>query len=184
MTFAEEYQRRRFGPWTDIKLHLPYLRDTARSYDRVRVLELGTRRGESTAAFLAAAEETGGHVWSVDVDEPQVPAWWLDSDLWTFTAGDDMAEILPQPQHVDVLFIDTSHAYGHTIAELYKFVPRVAAGGVMLLHDTEWEPPAVQLDGPTGPVGRALDTWCAETGRSWVNRPGSYGLGVIGQPNG
>jgi predicted O-methyltransferase YrrM len=172
VTFTAEYETRRDGPETDIRDHLRYLHDTARKYPRVRVLELGTRTGESTSAFLAAAEKTGGHVWSVDVDGPQVPGHWLESALWTFTCGDDMAAVLPQPVHVDVLFIDTSHAYGHTIAELYKFVPRVMPGGVVLLHDTEWRP-------PDHPVAQALDTYCAEMNWKWRNHPGSFGLGEI-----
>ena len=28
-------------------------------------------------------------------------------------------------------------------------------------------------------VRQALDAWCAETGLSWENLPGVYGLGVI-----
>lgn len=172
MTFAEEYGQRRDGPETDIRDHLTYLHDTARKYPRCRVLELGTRTGESTSAFLAAAEQTGGHVWSVDVESPNVPGHWLESDLWTFTLGDSMGSILSQPQHVDVLFIDSSHAYGATVAELYKFVPRVKSGGRVLLHDTEWRPPDF-------PVARALDTYCAENNWAWRNHPGSFGLGEI-----
>ena len=175
MTFAAEYQDSLDGPDTDIRGHLAYLHNIACWYPRVRVLELGTRTGESTRAFLAAADKTGGHVWSVDTEVPQVPDHWFESRRWTFTQGDDMAEILPQPARVNVLFIDTSHDFGATIAELYKFVPRVLPRGRVLLHDTEWKP-------PDHPVARALDIYCAETGRTWRNMAGYNGLGEIEIP--
>ena len=95
----------------------------------------------------------------------------------------------PPDFRVDVLFIDSSHVLGATVAELYRFVPKVAAGGVVLLHDTEWLPPG--KDGvytmtrePRGPVTVALHTYCAETKREWINHPGSCGLGEIERPNG
>ena len=172
MSFFGEYEEHRDGPDTDIRDHLPYLHATARKYQRPRILELGTRTGESTRAFLAAAEIANGHVWSVDIEPPQVPGHWWESSRWTFVLGDDMAVILPQPVKVDVLFIDTSHDYGATIAERYKFVPRVHPGGRVLLHDTEWK-------APDYPVALALDLYCAETGRTWRNHPGSFGLGEI-----
>src|SRR5690348_17788993 len=36
----------------------------------------------------------------------------------------------------DVFFLDTSHEYDHTLAELRAYMPRVAPGGVALFHDT------------------------------------------------
>jgi predicted O-methyltransferase YrrM len=181
--FAEEYRRRRNGPWTDIQDHLPFLYDTVRAYNSPDVVELGTRSGESTSAFLAALEAGGGgHLYSVDIDEPQVPAEWFTSSLWTFHQGDDLALADVLPPQFDVLFIDTSHTYEQTFAELQTFVPRVAVGGVVLLHDTQWLPPSVSLLKPGGPVTEALNVFCAETGLDWENRlsgPGWYGMGII-----
>ena len=59
----------RLSRWSDIREYLPLLYDFARSYPQVRVLELGSRKGNSTLAFLAGAEESGGHVWSCDIDD-------------------------------------------------------------------------------------------------------------------
>ena len=95
------------------------------------------------------------------------------------------------PAEVDVFFLDTSHEYEHTLAELRAYMPRVAPGGVALFHDTNlfgWADglPAAIWAGGAPPAGenypevrRALDEYCAETGLSWENRPGVYGLGVI-----
>lgn len=176
----------RCSRWSDIREYLPFLYDTARSYDRVRVLELGSRKGNSTLAFLAAAEEAGGHVWSGDIRnvvlDPEGLKPWFPNDRWTFTCGGDMDPAVQArfPAQVDVFFLDTSHEYEHTLAELRAYMPRVAPGGVALFHDTNiigW--PGYAWDSSVPPVRAALDDWCAETGLSWENLPGEYGLGVI-----
>lgn len=179
MTFAEQFQAPLDGPWTDIQRHLPYLYQAACRYPAVRVLELGVRDGQSTRAFLAAAEKTGGHVWSCDISEPQVPAGWAGSGLWTFTRGDDRR--LAHDRPVDVLFVDTSHEYQHTLHELDRFMPLVVPGGTALFHDTQWGTwrDACAVPGAYGPVACALDTWCEQRGLTWALHPGSFGLGEI-----
>lgn len=180
-----EYAQRR-QVWSDIVDHLPTLHDTVLNYPKAVVLELGTRWGTSTSAFLAAAERVDGHVWSVDIADPVVPGWWAETGRWTVTVGDDLnpAVAAAQPAEVDVLFIDTSHTYDQTLAELRLYVPRVRPGGTVLMHDTELDGPDRSFIRPGGtdvqfPVARALDAYCAETGLEWVNNTGCYGLGVI-----
>ena len=183
----------RLSRWSDIQEYLPFLHATARSYRNAWVLELGTRTGNSAFAFLAAAEVVNGHVTSADIDRvtdyPPLSRL-AGCPWWTFVRGDDMhpAVRAALPAEVDVLFIDTSHEYDHTLAELRAYVPRVAPGGTVLLHDTK-----VYLnEGGTcvsslvphrgekiPPVAQALDDYCAESGLSWENLPGSYGLGII-----
>jgi cephalosporin hydroxylase len=176
----------RCSRWSDIQEYLPFLYETAKAYDKVRVLELGSRKGNSTLAFLAAAEEAGGHVWSGDIDpvdrDPAGMAPWRGVPQWTFIRGDDMDPGVQArlPAEVDVFFLDTSHEYEHTLAELRAYMPRVVPGGVALFHDTNiigW--PGYQWDSKIPPVRAALDDWCAETGLSWENMPGEYGMGVI-----
>ncbi len=171
---------------SDIREYLPFLYEQARSRPGVRVLELGTRRGYSTLAFLAGADESGGHVWSVDVQDcarnrlGMLP--WAGCPRWTFTRGDDMDPAVQErlPAVADVLFIDTSHEYEHTLAELRAYMPRVAPGGVALFHDTHvmgW--PGYEWDRAVSPVWAALDEFCAEAGLSWEDMPGEYGLGIL-----
>jgi len=186
-TLYQAYQDR-LSRWSDIREYLPLLYDVVRSYPGARVLELGSRKGNSTLALLAGAEESGGHVWSGDIDnvaaDPHGMQPWADCGIWTFIHGDDMdPDVQAQlPAEADLLFIDTSHEYGHTVRELEAYMPRVAPGGVALLHDTRWvdSPPGTPWDGTTlPPVGRALDEYCARTGRKWTEIPGQYGLGMI-----
>lgn len=159
--------------------HISRLFEVACSYPGVRVLELGVRTGMSTSAFLAAAELVSGHVWSVDIEQPKVPAHWAESGLWTLTVADDLGDVgdVPGLDDIedlvfDVLFIDTSHSFEHTLAELDRFVPLVVPGGRVLLHDS------VMFPG----VRQALDAWCPQTGLSWLEWGGRFGMGEITVP--
>ena len=172
----------RLHRWSDIREYLPVLHYEARSRQKPRILELGTRKGHSTLAFLSGAAHNGGHVWSVDINDviqdPEGMFVWKGIPNWTFIHGDDMdPEVQAHlPQEVDVLFIDTSHEYDHTLAELRAFMPKVAPGGVALMHDTRlWMHAAEE----TPPVTRALNEYCKETGETWEEMPGQYGLGII-----
>lgn len=176
-----EYELRR-SKWSDIVDHLPRLHEEA-CRDNVTVIELGVRGGNSTAAFMVAAEQHDGHVWSVDIDECVGHTAWVDSGRWTFIRGDDMdpAVVAQLPEACDVLFIDTSHHYGHTLAELETYVPLVADGGVVLLHDSELELPYMTPAGdPPFPVTAALRTFVASNDPGaaveWVS--GCNGLAV------
>ena len=176
----------RLSRWSVIQEYMPFLHEQARSRPGCRVLELGSRKGNSTLAFLAGAKESGGHVWSCDVSpvdrDPAGMLPWARHPLWTFTRGDDMNPAVQAalPAEADVFFLDTSHEYEHTLAELRAYMPRLAPGGIALFHDTNligW--PGYRWDRDVPPVRAALDEWCAETGRSWENLPGEYGLGII-----
>jgi len=177
----DEYERRAAAP-SDIQGHLPFLREQAARFDDGMILELGVRSANSTAALLLGAAKAGGFLVSVDIVCPTFPQWWCELGFWELLIGDDMsAEILARtPQAIDLLFIDTSHAYEHTLAELRTYVPRVRPGGIVLLHDVELEVvPELPGPQPPFPVAKAVETFCRETGRTWVTHSGSYGLGVL-----
>ena len=130
--------------------------------------------------------ESDGHVWSCDIGDvrryPDGIGPFARSPRWTFTCGDDMDPAVQAvlPAEVDVFFLDTSHEYEHTLAELRAYMPRLAPGGVALFHDTNligW--PGYHWDRDIPPVQAALNDWCAEAGTTWENLPGNYGMGVI-----
>lgn len=183
MSIADVYDQL-LSRWSDIQDMMPLLRETAASYPRPVIIELGVRSGNSTTALLAGTALNGGEVWSCDIDAVSLPPEVASLESWKFRHGDSAGEAILawMPQEADVIFIDTSHTYEQTIAELEAYVPRLKPGGVMLLHDTQWEPPAISLPEPGGPVTRALNDFCARTGRSWYNvasAEGFYGMGVI-----
>lgn len=183
-----EYERRLARP-SDIQQHLPELfRHAARLGGGV--VELGTRSGNSTAAFLAACELRGrGFVWSFDLDQADVPPEFGSSQYWAFRQLDALgprawtAVTVPA---VDVVFIDLDpHSYEQTIDALKLWAPRVRPGGVVLCHDTEWPEINARCPDPhDSGVGRALDDYCRDRGLSWQNRAGCNGLGVLRVPCG
>jgi predicted O-methyltransferase YrrM len=185
-----EYEKR-IAVHSDIRDHMPFMYETAKGYDQPSIAELGTRSGNSTAAFLLAASEKGGRVLSVDLEPAQVPEAWLDCLYWTFIMSDDLSPVLLKDAALtgpyDVLFIDTSHAYMHTIRELEAWVPMMSPGGTVLLHDTEYQPTALEVGGvpqPRWPVMVAMKEYCAERRLSWENHTGCNGLGIIHIPGG
>lgn len=174
---GELWRRAQHG--SDISDHLPRLYELA-SLKHVKVIELGVRSGDSTSAFLTAAEENDGEVWSVDVAEPWVPTEWRDLPFWYVTVGNDLEVSDRLPDLVDVVFIDTSHTYGQTKAELELYAGKVKSGGVIVLHDTELEHPADSPESdPSFPVAVAVREFSEARGLSveWVS--GCYGLAII-----
>jgi predicted O-methyltransferase YrrM len=170
---------RRSQSGSDIHAHLPRLFELA-SVPHVKVIELGVRGGDSTAAFLAAAEEQGGEVWSVDIADPRVPAEWRDLPFWYLTVGDDLEIADGLPDQVDIVFIDTSHTYEQTKKELELYVEKVKPGGLIVLHDTELErPEASPASDPAFPVAQAIREFAEPRGLivEWVE--GCYGLGIV-----
>ena len=179
MTIQQDYDRI-LAEDSDIRAHLPFLKACAERWEAPRIIELGVRTGRSTSAFLAGIGT--GHLWSVDVAEPQVPAAWHELGCWSFLQADDMS---PEacaflPRWADILFIDTSHEFGLTVGELLVHAPRITEGGLILMHDTEYpEINGVRPRAHESEVGRALDWWAPRRGQVWENRTGCYGLGVV-----
>lgn len=191
------------GP-NDIRDEMPYLLERAWKCTAPRILEIGVRSGNSTSAFLAACARTpAGHLYSVDINPPQVPEQWARCGYWSFercASEDAVPELLGWPLSYDIVFLDGDHSRAATLAALRKWVPYVAAGGVALCHDTKLV--NEQAFGMPREVAQALDEFCAEYhlhGRSlpwrngiqvpprplaWTERGGHYGLGVIEDPNG
>jgi predicted O-methyltransferase YrrM len=183
LTLAQAYTTE-LGRDSDIVEHLPTFVDVVHALKATTVIELGVRGGVSTTAWLYAVADTGGHVWSVDVDPTPAHGTFADTGRWTFILGDDCSpEVLAQlPRSADVVFIDTSHAYDHTYRELAAYVPRVRPGGLVLLHDTEVLAPDNIGPQVPFPVKEAVRDFCAVWQLPWSNDPRCNGLATIPIP--
>lgn len=149
------------GPGSDIRDHLSTIYYHALEVMPQLIVELGTRGGESTRVLLAVAERSNGQVLSVDVEDCRGLAAGLGR-RWNFVQDDDISfgrarfaswcterSLAPQ---IDVLFVDTSHLYEHTTAELLTWMPLVAPHGVAIFHDTNMRPDLfVHMDGSVSP---------------------------------
>jgi predicted O-methyltransferase YrrM len=175
VTIADQYREYCETP-SDIYLHLPRLVEVVRELDAKHVIELGTRSGVSTVAFLHALEETDGRLTSIDLDAP--PA--IESPRWTFIQGDDLdPRILYGLEPADLVFIDTSHLYEQTVAELHVYKHLVNPGGIIALHDTQLPQPIGAPRRPSFPVRTAIEDFVAEEDLYWVEFPECWGLGLI-----
>jgi predicted O-methyltransferase YrrM len=162
---------------SDIVAHLPRFVDLVRLLKATHVLELGTRTGVSTIAWLYALDGRGT-LTSVDIDtRPPIGEW----DHWEFIQGDDMdPDLFASLQPADIVFIDTSHHYRHTLTELNLYRWLVKPGGVMVCHDTELPvPEGAPPSDPRFPVRTAIDEFCTANGFSCEFVPGCWGLGII-----
>ena len=122
---------------TDISDHLCTLYLLTIEFNLKKIIELGTRNGESTIALLQAAHEISGEVTSIDINSCSYAKNIINdlnlSDKWNFIQNDDLE--IEWNQVIDHLFIDTSHTYEQTMAELKKYEPFVRSGGIITLHD-------------------------------------------------
>ena len=171
---SARYQAVLSGP-SDIGDHLPTFVKLAEYAEHV--IELGTRAGVSTIAWLYGLDGHG-RLTSVDLDaRPDIGDW----DHWTFIQGDDLdPDVLAQLDMADVVFIDTNHLYEHTLAELRVYRRLVRPGGRIVCHDTELAYP--QDSEVAYPVRQAIEQFTAESGFAWSNDPRCYGLGTIEVP--
>ena len=187
----EDAYRHASATWSDIYEHLPTLVDLTLELDARTVIELGVRTGNSTAAWLWGVEQTDGLVWSCDVAEP--PAWLRQFHRWTFHLGDDLdPETLSRaPAEADILFVDTSHRYLHTVAEIGAWSPRVRPGGAVVFHDTEVETFGADVHEPGSeppfPVRKAVDEWTGAMSEAGCqaeveHHPNNHGLTIVRLP--
>lgn len=180
MSTRAKYHQARDTP-SDINEHLRVFVKLCLELEAKQVIELGTRGGVSTIAWLYAMEQTGGHVWSVDI----APAPELEHGQWTFVQGNDLepATLAQLPDRADIVFIDTSHDYGQTLAELNVYLTKVRPGGRMLLHDTAVRRIVTLKAQPPFPVRRAVDDFCAGEGLSVEYLPNNNGLAIVTIPD-
>jgi predicted O-methyltransferase YrrM len=142
-----------------------------------RVVQAGHYVGYSTLllGFLLRSMGKRNALFSVDID-PVATAYtqdWVDraglTEVVRLTVGDSAgpglvdeasAYLGGKPQ---LVFIDSSHRYAHTLAELDLWYEALAPGGLIMLHDTSVF--AQSFDGSNeGGVLRAAVEWAKQRG--------------------
>lgn len=117
------------------------------------IVELGVRGGTSTAVFEQVSEMCGSTIISGDIDDCSRVS---QNPRWHFVRDDDLhlAEIFPQycrtlgiTPEVDLLFIDTSHYYDHTVEEIRKWFPLLSRRAKVMFHDTNLRNVGSRRDG-------------------------------------
>ena len=136
----------------DMKDHLLTIYSVARGVQAKTIVEIGVRHGMSTMALLAAAQDIGGKVFSVDIDfcktaHSRARLFELE-DYWKFfrmPSRDFIAGWTDGP--IYLAFIDGDHRLGGVWEDFSGLYPHVKQDGLILLHDTFCTPEVSKREG-------------------------------------
>ncbi|MCK5241052.1 class I SAM-dependent methyltransferase [bacterium] len=151
----QEIQERAYR-YTDFSDHLVTLFEETLSAQPKLIVELGTRGGDSTYVLERAARLCQADFVSVDIEDCSKVATY---DRWYFVKSDDI-EFAKRfsawcrekglPEHIDVLFIDSSHFYEHTCQEIEAWFPHLSEKAKAVFHDTNLKRIYFRKDGSMG----------------------------------
>lgn len=120
------------------------------------IVELGVNTGESTFVFERVAKLTNAKLVSVDITDCSNVTSWKD---WLFVKKDDIEfskeftswcsknKITPK---INILFIDTSHLFNHTVKEIESWFPHLSEDAKVIFHDTNLKKVFKRRDGSMG----------------------------------
>ena len=121
---------------SEINEHLFTIKEIAIKVKAKTIVELGTGSGFSLLALIAGTIENKGEVLTVDLNPCQNAQQMVKKygeNICRFVQGDDMRVVQSWTREIDLLLIDTSHKYDHTLAELRQWGKFVKS--VIILHD-------------------------------------------------
>lgn len=130
----------------DISSHLPALFCYTIMQQPKLIVEAGVRGGESTTAFLKALKFCDRvKLIGLDIECSCASSYPISSDTLFICMNDlDFTNYYQnsfiQNSKIDIVFIDTSHLYQHTMQELKIFEPLLSENGAMIFHDSNVTP--------------------------------------------
>ena len=138
---------------TAINEHLETLFVETLTMNPKLIVELGVAKGQSARVFSRVARLTGAAYVSVDITDCSRAVDW---EGWHFIQKDDVAFAGEFPDWcrerriepvIDVLFIDTSHYFDHTLEEIRAYFPLLAPHAKVFFHDTNMDTYIFRKDG-------------------------------------
>ncbi len=140
------------GHWSG---HVPFAYDLVAALRPSKIVELGTEYGESYFTFCQAVAECGIQCKSFAVDtwrgDPHSGAYgeavfgevsahndkyYLSFSTLLRTFFDEALRCFPDGS-IDLLHIDGLHTYEAVLHDFQAWFPKVRAGGIILMHDTQ-----------------------------------------------
>ena len=149
-----EIQDRAIRFRSDISDHLPTLFSESIAMRPRLIVELGVRGGESRFVFERVAKLNDSFLVSVDMDDCSAAC--SPASKWYFLKADDVLFAQEFPawcgEHgvslgIDVLFIDTSHLYDHTVEEIRGWFSHLNPKSKVIFHDTNLRKLGRRMDG-------------------------------------
>lgn len=141
---------------TDISDHLETIFIESLIVKPKLIVELGIREGESLLVLERVASLCNSMIVSIDIEDCSRVGTY---SKWHFIHKDDVEfanefdswcrarDIEPK---VDVIFIDTSHLYEHTVLEISSWFPFLSERAKVLFHDTNLRTTYFRKDGSMG----------------------------------
>lgn len=130
---------------TDISSHLPTMFCYGILQKPGLILECGVRGGESTKVFSKIVELCNSNLIGIDI-LPSAKNSYLDMERSTFLCMDDRnfnescLETTNGQNTIDIVFIDTSHLFEHTLREIEIFIKFLPHNGIFMFHDSNVTP--------------------------------------------
>ncbi len=136
---------------SDISSHYLKIYDFAMKQKPNLIVELGiSRKGDSSKIFSMVNDQLNSKIIGVDIEN--CPYDFVKNGI--FVQRDDIAfgktfnRLVSQP--IDLLFIDTSHEYNHTVKEIEIWFPLLAEDALVMFHDTNLKDIYIRENGTTG----------------------------------
>lgn len=153
----------------DMKDFAPWIKEHAKG----KILEIGTRDGASTSAFLLGIEnDPSGHLYSCDVDDC---SGIFSHPKWTFNHFSSAA-LEFEDDYFDIILIDGDHHISAYRRDLMLAWRACKPGGMILTHDMK---PEVGHEAYAIPIRKEYFRFIEEHGLKHEEIPGMYGLGVM-----
>lgn len=134
----------------------------------VRILEIGTDKGYSLRLFCKFLKATGGHIWSIDIADPNFKKSWMRGfKNYTLIKADSLLIRWKQP--VDLLYLDGKHTFEQVYQELELYGDHAK---VIMSHDI------MNVSDECG-VMEAFQAYAWKHQLPLTIYPGVCGLGVI-----
>ena len=123
-----------------MKTKLDYIIEKIKHIQKIQILELGVRKGDSTRKFIELCNANDGFLTSVDIDDCSKV---VKSERWKFIhSSDDNFEIIDKniPKTLDFIFIDSLHEPNHVEKIFYHYYSFLKKEGICIIDDISWLP--------------------------------------------
>jgi len=120
--------------------HFLFLFNLAREIKAQQIVEIGFGGANSALAFLLALKETGGHLYSIDIQpDPGAISRIEKANMMSrfhLIHGKSQEVWKQVPSEIDILLIDGNHSYNQCKLDYELYEPLVKSGGFILFHDS------------------------------------------------
>tara|TARA_B100000900_G_C20463010_1_gene668101 strand:- start:116 stop:760 length:645 start_codon:yes stop_codon:yes gene_type:complete len=124
-----------------VKDKLDIIKENILDIQKINILELGVRKGNSTKMFLDVCERNDGYLTSIDIEDCSKV---VNNKRWNFIHSSDSnfdyVNKFINNSKFDVLYIDSLHEPNHIRKVFYHYFNFLKLNGIIFLDDVVWLP--------------------------------------------